>query len=238
MQEKSMDFERSLEYQFLYNDDPDSIFLLLSWLENKRVGDNLLPKYNVTKALLTGLRRSIRGRKDKKSIVDAISKLVTDDLSRLELAFTIKAYRNAQNFDELIDKLEILALKKFNPNELCNKKNLLQDSNDRDVEKFKEKVNQELIRSKIVTNNEYHTNLFLDKYIKNKFFRVNFYMDKQVVVDYTNTDILTLEGKNLTINELLHIYSKAKFYINRSLNKAYFNQFWNSLNDAVLCRYQ
>ena len=63
-------------------------------------------------------------------------------------------------------------------------------------------------------------------------------MDKQVVVDYTNTDILMLEGKNLTINELLHIYNKSKFYINRALNEAYLNQFWYSLNDSVLCRYQ
>ena len=238
MQEKSIDFERSLEYQFLYNEDPDSVFLLLSWLENNRLGYNFIPKYNVTKALLTGLRRSIRGRKDKKSIVDAISKLVSEDLNRLEMAFTIKGYRNAQNFNNLIDKLEILALKKFDPNDLATMQLMLHDSKDKDVEKFKDEVNKVLIKSKIISNNEYHTNLFLDKYIKNKFFRINFYMDNQVVVDYTNTDILTLEGKNLTINELLHIYSKAKFYINRSLNKAYFSQFWNSLNDEVLCRYQ
>ncbi|MCI5644048.1 MAG: hypothetical protein MR285_08065, partial [Peptoniphilus sp.] len=68
MQEKKLNFENSLEYQFLYNDDADSIFLLLSWLENRYIGESLVPKYTVTKALLTGLRRSIRGRKDKKSI--------------------------------------------------------------------------------------------------------------------------------------------------------------------------
>lgn len=237
MQENNMDFEQSLEYQFLYNDDPDSIFLLLSWLENKQVGENLVPKYGVTKALLTGLRRSIRGRKDKKSIVDAISKLVTDDLNRLELAFSIKAYRNAYYRVDLIDKLERLALKYYKPNELCSMKYLFQDSNEPKILKFKDDIKKDLLKNKTICNNEFHINNFLDNNIKKKFFRVNFYMDKQVVVDYKNTDILRLEGKNLTINELLHIYSKAKFYINRSLNEAYFNQFWCSLNDSVLSRY-
>lgn len=237
MQENNLDFEQSLEYQFLYNDDPDSIFLLLSWLENKHVGDNLVPKYSVTKALLTGLRRSIRGRKDKKSIVDAISKLISDDLNRLELAFTIKAYKNAYYSVDLIDKLERLAIKLYTPQELSNMKYLFQDSQNTKVLKFKEDVKKELLKNKVIFNNEYHINNFLDNNIKKKFFRVNFYMDKQVVVDYQNTDILTLEGKNLTINELQHIYSKAKFYINRAMGEAYFNQFWCSLNDSVLSRY-
>lgn len=237
MLENSIDFEQSLEYQFLYNDDPDSIFLLLSWLENKNVGENLVPKYSVTKALLTGLRRSIRGRTDKKTIVDAISKLVSDDLNRLELAFTIKAYRNAYYSVELIDKLERLALEKYTPRELSKMKVLFQDSESEEILKFKEYCNEYLIKNKVIYNNEYHVNNFLDENIKKKFFRVNFYMDKQVVIDYTNTDILKLEGKNLTINELLHLYTKAKFYINRSMNKAYLNQFWCSLNDSVLSRY-
>lgn len=237
MQENNIDFEQSLEYQFLYNDDPDSIFLLLSWLENKNVGENLVPKYSVTKALLTGLRRSIRGRKDKKSIVDAISKLVSDDLNRLELAFTIKAYRNACVCTRLIDKLERLALNYYTANELSNMKYLFHDSNEARIVKFKENVREEILKNKLSYNNEYHINNFLDNNIKKKFFRVNFYMDKQVVVDYNNADILTLEGKSLTINELQHIYSKAKFYINRSMEIAYFNQFWYSLNDSVLSRY-
>lgn len=237
MQEKKLDFELSLEYQFLYNNDADSIFLLLSWLENKSLGDSLVPSYTVIKALLTGLRRSIRGRSDKKSIVDAISKLVSDDLNRLELAFTIKAYRNAQEHNALIDKLEVLALEYYTPKELSSMKILFHDSNIAKILQFKEEVRDKLLECKVLANNEYHTNIFLEKNIKKKFFRVNFYMDKQVVVDYTNTDILMLEGKNLTINELLHIYSKAKFYINRALSEAYINQFWFSLNDSVLCRY-
>lgn len=237
MQENNLDFEKSLEYQFLYNDDPNSIFLLLSWLENQCIGDSLLPKYTVTKALLTGLRRSIRGRKDKKSIVDAINKLIGDDLNRLELAFTIKSYRNALVYTKLIDKLEVLAVKKFDPNKISNMKLLFHNSTDPEVLKFKEKVKNELIKSKILANNEYHCNLFLDKYIKKKFFRVNFYMDKQVVMDYPYANILKLEGKNLTIKELQHFYSKAKFYINRALLNAYINQFWYSLNDSVLGRY-
>ncbi len=238
MQENNLNFELSLEYQFLYNDDPESIFLLLSWLENRSVGESLAPKYSVTKALLTGLRRSIRGRTDKKTIVDAISKLVSDDLNRLELAFTIKAYRNAITYDDLIDELEVLALEYYSSKQLSNMKFLFHEDNSLKVIEFKDKVKEKLIQSKILANNEHHANIFLDKNLKKKFYRVNFYMDKQVVVDYTNTDILMLEGKNLTINELLHIYNKSKFYINRALNEAYLNQFWYSLNDSVLCRYQ
>ncbi len=238
MQEKKLNFENSLEYQFLYNDDADSIFLLLSWLENRYIGESLVPKYTVTKALLTGLRRSIRGRKDKKSIVEAVNKLVGDDINRLELAFTIKAYRNAITYNKLIDRLEVLALKKYEPMQLKDKKILFHYSEDREILKFKENVKEKLIKSKVLSENEYHTYYFMDKYVKKKFFRVNFYMDKQIVVDYPNSEIMTLEGKNLTIKELQYFYSKAKFYVNRALQEAYYNQFWNSLNDQVLGRYQ
>lgn len=237
MQENNIDFEKSLEYQFLYNDDPDSIFLLLSWLENKNLGENLIPKYTVTKALLTGLRRTIRGRKDKKSIVDSINKLVGDDLNRMELAFTIKSYRNAYYSTSLIDKLERIALNHFKPSQLSKMKCLFHDSETREILEFKDEVSDELLKTKVYTNNEYHCNEFLDNNIKNKFFRVNFYMDKQVVLDVDNTEFLRLEGKNLTIDEIKHLYSKAKFYINRQLKKAYFDQFWFALNDIVLSRY-
>ena len=238
MLENSLDFEKSLEYQFLYNEDPDSIYLLLSWLENKNVGNNFTPKYDVTKALLTGLRRSIRGRKDKKLIVDAISKMVSEDLSRLEFAFSIKAYTNAYYCEDLIDQLERITLSIYNPNDLCKMRLLLQNSKDEKVVEFKKKIKEDFMKSKIIANNVVNVNYFLDKNIKKKFFRINFYIDKQVVVDTHNTNILTLEGKNLTINELLHIYNKAKFYINRSINEAYFNQFWSALNDCVLGRYK
>ncbi len=236
--EKNIDFEKSLEYQFLYNDDPDSIFLLLSWLENNNLGDSLVPKYTVTKALLTGLRRSIRGRKDKKTIVDAINKLVADDLSRMELAFTIKAYRNAYYSTQLVDQLERIALRRYTPSKLTKMKCLFHDTDNSEVLAFKTKIEEELRKNKIELENEYHCNYFLDKNIKHKFFRVNFHMDKQVVLGYPNTDILTLEGDNLTINEIKHLYSKSKFYINRQLKIAYFNQFWYALNDTVLSRYK
>lgn len=237
MQEKSLDFEKSLEYQFLYNDDPNSIFLLLSWLDNKNLCNNLVPKYSVTKALLTGLRRSIRGRDDKKAIVDAINKLVSDDLNRLELAFSIKAYRKAYDDYKAIDKLERLVLRYYQPKELLHKESLFHDSKADFVDKFKSQLLNQLIKNKDIPNNEYHANLFLDNNIKSKIYRINYTMDKQVVVDYSNADILRVEGKNLSINELKHIYDKVKFYINRSLKISYVNQYWYALNDAVLSRY-
>lgn len=237
MEEKIIDFEKSLEYKFLYNDDMNSIFLLLSWLDNKNLCYNLAPKYSVTKALLTGLRRSIRGRDDKKSIVDAVSKLVNDDLNKLELAFTIKAYRNAYSNYKMVDMLEKIVLKRYKPSQLSNYPLLLQDMDDEEVEDFKKTVYNELVKNKEIGLNEYHSNLFLDRNIKKKVFRINYYMDKQVVVDYSNTDILRVEGKNLSIKELKHIYDKSKFYINRKLKEAYFNQYWQGLNDAVLSRY-
>lgn len=230
-------FEQSLEYQFLYNDDPNSIFLLLSWLDNKDLCDNLVPKYTVTKALLTGLRRSIRNRDDKKSIVDGINKLVSDDLNRLELAFVIKAYRNAFYNYRLIDKLEELALSEFTPQQLSNSKELFHNSSIQKVEEFKAMMVDELYKNKELLIAEKYANDFLDKFIKKKIFRVNYYIDKQIVMDYENEGILRLEGKSLTIKELKHIYDKSKFYVNRSLKEAYIQQYWNSLNDCVLKRY-
>lgn len=230
-------FEQSLEYQFLYNDDPNSIFLLLSWLDNNNICDNLVPKYSVTKALLTGLRRSIRGRDDKKSIVGGIDRLVSDDLNRLELAFVIKAYRNAYYNYKLIDKLEELALSEFTSSELSVMKVLFHNSKSDKVKDFKEEMTDFLYSNKDLVIAEKYASDFMDKFIKKKIYRVNYYMDKQMVMDYKNSGILKLEGKSLTIKELKHIYDKSKFYINRSLKEAYIQQYWYSLNDSVLKRY-
>ena len=238
MVETNKNFEQSLEYQFLYNDDPNSIFLLLSWLDNKNLADNLVPKYTVTKALLTGLRRSIRNRDDKKSIVDGINRLVGDDLNRLELAFVIKAYRSAFYNSFLVDRLEAIALSYYSPQELSKVKTLFHDSKLKFVEDFKNLMLDQLYKNKDMATSEKYANDFLDKFIKKKIFRVNYYMNKQIVMDYDNTGILRLEGKTLTIKELKHIYDKSKFYINRSLRKAYIQQYWYSLNDCVLRRYQ
>ncbi|NLW52457.1 MAG: hypothetical protein GXY87_03720 [Tissierellia bacterium] len=237
MIETNRNFEQSLEYQFLYNDDPNSIFLLLSWLDNKNLADNLVPKYTVTKALLTGLRRSIRNREDKKSIVDGINRLVADDLNRLELAFVIKAYRNAFYNSALIDKLENLALEEFTPHELANATTLFHHRESEKINKIKDMMMDQLHKNKDIAVSEKYSNDFLDKYVKKKIFRVNYYMNKQIVIDYENTGILKLEGSTLTIKELKHIYEKSKFYINRSLKMAYINQYWYSLNDSVLRRY-
>lgn len=237
MIERNLNYEQTLEHQFLYNDDYNSIFLLLSLLDNKNLCDNLVPKYTVVKTLLTGLRRSIRSRDDKKSIVNAISRLVSDDLNRLELAFAIKAYRSAYEDNSLIDKLEFEALKVFGPENIGNREILFQDSDNKFVEDFLLDVEEQLIKNKELQKLEKYANEFLDSFLKKKIYKVNYYMDKQIVVDYSNAGILKVEGKNLTINELKHIFDKSKFYINRSLRKAYITQYWYSLNDCVLKRY-
>ncbi len=237
MSEKSLDFEQSLEYQFLYNDDPNSIFILLSWLDNRNLYDNLIPKYSVGKALATGLRRSLGEREDKEAIIDAILRLIGDDLNRLELAFIIKAYRKGYYDSRKIDSLERLALNHFHPNELMDRKVLFHNSKSHEVKNFKDDLNKCICSHEDICNMEDYVTLFLEKNCKKKIFNVNYYINKQIVVDYSNLGMLRVEGQNLTIKELELIYNKVLYYVNRSLKTAYKNQYWYAINDAVLKRY-
>ena len=92
MDNRLLQVEEGLENRFLYQNDPDSMHILLSMIDHRQKLANLQPGYRLMEQMSKSLNRSLRYRKDRDYIVSAIKKLINDDVNRFELAVFLKGY--------------------------------------------------------------------------------------------------------------------------------------------------
>lgn len=230
--------EKELEYSFLYNNDSDSMHLLLSILDHRHKYNNLRPRYVLMKKLSTSLKRAIYLRKDRESVIRALKKLVNDDINRFELAVVVEVYAKGLVDHDWINRVERLALEEFSVEELCQMSTLYQKSKAGKAMGMKSQIFHDL---KIATDGfkelKKLTTIYCREVLKKKIYRLNDYMDKQIVLDFDNLQNLKLEENNLTIRDLNHIYNKVNKYLYNNITKVYKESYWNGINDAVLERY-
>ena len=237
---------KTLEYKFLYQNDIDSMHILLSVLENKYEFFNLKPKYSLLKRISYGLYRSLSYRQDRDYILHTIQKLVNDEINRLELAINIEAYLKGFYSSDCVNLVERTALDIFDSYTLSNRKKLFHRLKD-----FRKVIEGEKIYklksdifSYLESNPEIFVNLerlsryFCDENLKKKIFNINEYLSSQLVIDEKNLSELKLEEKMLTVYELNKIYNKFSIYLIKYIHEIYKNNFWYGVNDGVLKRYQ
>ena len=82
MDNRLLQVEDGLENRFLYQNDPDSMHMLLSMIDHRQKLANLQPGYRLMEQMSKSLNRSLRYRKDRDYIVSAIKKLINDDVNR------------------------------------------------------------------------------------------------------------------------------------------------------------
>lgn len=233
------DLEENLEYQFLFENDPESIHLLLSMIDLDHPKTNLHPKYLLMKNISRSLNRALRSRKDRAFIIRAIRQMINDDVHRFELAIVLKAYPLNSEFSSWIDHLERIALENFSPKELEKMQFLYQDAKAGKAMAVKSKLYHWLSWR----TDSYHdlhrlSNLFCSKVIKKKIYLVNDHLDRQIVLDFDNLNRLKDEESSLTIKDLNFIYRKIRQYMSSNVVRIYKDCIWEAINEAVLERYQ
>lgn len=233
--------EDTLEYQFLYESDPDSIHLLLSMIDLYHPRSNLQPRYVLMKALTNSLARALSERKDRYYILKAIRKQVNDDIHRFELAVILKAYAIGEQPDMMtwVDQLERVALESFTPEALKTTPQLFQNDQKGRAMKVKSQFFHWL---KAQTHNYrdlyQFCNLFSQRVVKPKIYRANHHLDRQIMLDFSDLTRLKAEESTLSIRDLNFIYRKFRQYLSSNACRIYKENIWNSLNDAVLERYK
>lgn len=238
MDDRLQHVEKSLEYNFLYKSDADSIHLLLSMLDNKHRYANLRPKYTLMKYLSTALKRTLNERKDREYILLAMKRLINDDVNRFELSIVIDAYSQGYYDDRWVDRVERCALEMFSSEELSRRKILFQETKNGKAMGVKSDLFHELKEeTEIYHNLRKLSSAYGKRVLRHKIYQLNHYLDKQIVMDYDNLACLKVEENNLNIRELNHIYNKFNQYLYRNIAKVYKDAFWNGINDAVLERY-
>lgn len=238
MDDSLLHVEKSLEYNFLYKNDADSIHLLLSLLDNKHRYANLRPKYSLMKYLSTALKRTLTERKDREFILLAMKRLLNDDVNRFELSVVIDAYSQGYYNEKWVDLVERCALEVHTAEELSRMNVLFQNTKHGKAMGVKSHLFH-VLKEETETYPSLRrlSSAYCKRVLRQKIYQLNHYLDKQIVIDYDDLSRLKVEENNLNIRELNHIYNKFNQYLYHNVTKVYKDAFWNGINDAVLERY-
>ena len=230
--------EKDLEYSFLYKNDPESLHILLSMIEHRYQNYNMYPKYQLMKKISISLKRFLSKRRDREYIVQAVRRLINDDISRFELYIVLEAYYEGYRDAFWVNKLERLAIEEYDEDQLMMKKSLYQHDKCGKALGIKSILFHEL-KIKTLNFQELHqiSSIYGKRVLKKKLYCLNDYIDKQMIIDFTDSPQIKLEEKNLTVHQLKKIHHKCNQYLYNNVAKIFKESYWNGLNDAVLSRY-
>lgn len=230
--------EKSLEYSFLYDNDAESMHILLSMLDHRYRLKNIQPKYMLMRRVNTAMKRALIQRRDREAILRALKKLLNDDINRFELALCIEVYAKGHEDEAWVDLVERMALRFYSPEDLASKGELFQNCIGGKPSGLKNQLFHDL---KAETDGFRDLKKLSSDYcrrvLRKRIYRLNDYIDKQVMLDFNDLTRLKLEENNLTIRDLNYIYNKCNRYLYNNVTKVFKESYWNGINDAVLERY-
>lgn len=238
MSDLLLKIEEGLEESFLYENDPDSLHILLSIIEHGYRFHHFQPHYRLMKNLSGSLKRILKERRDRELILLAIRKVLNDDINRFELAIEIKGYTQGMQDLRLIDALERIALETYSVDELASCPLLFHKAKSGKAMGVQAEAFR-LMHEDENKSKDLHrlSNFYCRKLLKKKIYHLNDYLDRQIVLDFDHPDQLKSEEGALTIRDLNLIYNKLNRYLFTNVTKLYKHAYWDGINDAVLERY-
>ncbi|NMB26860.1 MAG: hypothetical protein GX987_02260 [Tissierellia bacterium] len=229
-----------LQYNFLYNNDINSIHILLNLYDLENNMTNICPKYISTKAIRKRVKRLLIHRKDRQLISNNITLLIHEDIDRLELTLYLEGYKNGYHNNKWVNILEDETIKHFKIEQIYEKNFLFHyNTYFKEVERIKEAFILE-IEDKEKKTNYLHDfiNRYCEKVIKRKIYNLNMYIDKQLAIEYNFNEMKIKEEEPLlSTNELNKIYKVVVKTIIKNTIKIYIDASWFGINDKVLNRY-
>ncbi|MDO4661703.1 MAG: hypothetical protein Q4B36_01035 [Tissierellia bacterium] len=226
--------EQELEYDFLYNNDSNSLHILVSMFENKNFATYINPKYSCVDYIISNVKKLLCDKENEPYIILAIRKLITDDINRYELSTNFSAYKLAFEDDKLIKKLEEFALEKYDSSFLFGKKELFEEDNSKEVLETKYYVYRKILSDKkLIDSLKEKCIRYSDKLYKNKIMNLDLNIDNQL--SFFGED--NKKNANLSLRELENLYKKILTYMTNKIIDVFCESYWYALNEAVLKRY-
>ncbi|MTI70942.1 MAG: hypothetical protein FH751_11895 [Firmicutes bacterium] len=235
---KLWELYEGLKNRFLFNNDINSIYVLLSLYDLEENISNIYPKYICSKNIKTRVKKILRERENKNHIAQSIIYAIRDDINRIELCFYLEGYKYGYFNYKWVNALEKKALDTYNIENIYDKNYLFHfDIMNEEVNNIKTKLWNEI---DFVENQKNNINdlvyTFADKVIKRKISNLDKHADKQLKVDFNDFNIKE-ESYLLTEKEANNIYHAIVNVMIRNLTKIYKEASWYALNDKVLKRY-
>ncbi|MDO5018255.1 MAG: hypothetical protein Q4E02_03035 [Lagierella massiliensis] len=230
--------KEELKSRFLYQDDLDSLYLLLSVIESEYVCNTLRPKYSCTKRVYNAIGKFFLNREDVDEIKAAGVKILNEDLSRLEFAIYLQAYSLGYENLQAVNFAENYALSKLSPSELRGRKKLFHTYKDKDTRAVKKQTVYSINNYKeFEKGTEKLVDKYFDKVIKDKIYYLNKYLDKQLIFRFDGVNTYIVEERFITLKELELLFDKLLKTYMRSIKFLCKEAIWFGVNDRVLSRY-
>ncbi len=229
-----------LQYNFLYNNDINSIHILLNLYDLENNMTNICPKYISTNEIRKKVKKVLKNRKDKQLISNNIALLIHEDIDRLELILYLEGYKNGYYHSKWVNILEDEAIKHYSVDEIYEKNFLFHyDTSTKDIKKVKDNFELEIDDEEKETAYLHNfINTYCEKVVKRKIFNLNMYIDKQLTIEYNHDKMdIQEEGSYLSTNELNKIYKLVVKTIIKNTIRMYKDASWFGVNDKVLNRY-
>lgn len=235
------DVKKYLIENFLYNDDIESMNILLNIYNIYESVDNVFPRYVTLENLRLDIIKFLKNKDGIELIARSLSNLIHDDINRLELYLYLEGYRLGFNSKKHANKLEMIALDILSLNDLYSRNKLFNyEFKNVDVLTFKRHVFRELRSDKTIrrfiksTLRDMYKNVLSDKVND-----LNSHLDLQLVFDNENDNVEIREvDAYLTDEELYFMNKKIYKFLYADCFRIFRNGFWDGINDKVIKRYK
>ncbi len=190
---------QELKYKFLFNNDINSIHMLLNIYDLEENITNIFPKYVCLDYIRKGTSRYLRKRRGNHLIALNLSQILRDDINRLELFLYLDGYKDGYTNNKWVNILEKMSIKYFNTDELYNMNYLFHfEASITEIVEFRSSINKILHNLNDMDNPKYISIIdYLDNIVKPKVFSLNKYLDKQMMIDYNTLNFNIKEDETL-----------------------------------------
>lgn len=237
---KVRDIYQGLTDQFLYDDNLNSIYMLLALYDIEENISNICPIYTYSKDIRYKIKNILKDREDAEVISQNLSIIVNEDMNKLELCFYLEGYKHGFNSFKHINYLEDKTLRLLNVREIYEAQYLFHfDTNNSSINEFKEECFKYLDHK---NDKDKHIDelitTFTSKVIKKKISNLGNYVERQLKINFDIYKFSIGEvDYDLTDAEVERLYNLILKTLTTHLKKIYKDAFWYALNDKVLMRY-
>ncbi len=237
----SVQILKSLKKKFLYENDINSMHLLLNLYEIEDDLGSIYPEYISLGNLRKNLMRYLRYRKGYELAAKNLAELIHDDINRFELYIYLESYRAGFKSTKYVNLVEKTLLSYIDVNVLYTKKyfqnNVLNDS---DLDKHKKEL-KATVKKEIENNDSFRkvTNTYTKRIIRNRLLELNKYLDRQLtMVENEKRTVIQYESKPFRREELINLYRKICKMMHEDALRIFEDAYWRGLIDKVLSRYK
>ncbi len=240
--ENAREISNSLKKKFLYENDINSIHILINLYEANENLRNIFPKYMSLCKLRKIIGQQIRGRQGIDLASKNIADLIHDDFTRFELLLYLEGFKKGNITCKYVDEIEKIILSTSEIGQIYSKSFIKEKiKNNHEINALKEEAYNK-IKNELINNESYKIFIgnFNKKIIKPKLFSINRKLDKQLKIDEDGQGkpVIKFESKMFSKKELSKLYKKLVLLVYDDGLNVLLEGYWSGLVERVLRRYK